>query len=263
MFIDSHAHIDFSSYSADEIEPMVQRARAAGVENILHIASGEGLTSMEGALDVVARFPEVFAAVGVHPHDAKLVDAKVLDRIRELAAHPKVLAIGEVGLDFYYNHSSREEQFAALRAFVGVAKECGKPLIIHDRDSHDELLQILKEEGAREVGGVFHCFSGDYEFGQRVLDENFHVSFTGIVTFKKAEITQEAARRLPLDKMLIETDSPFLTPMPHRGKRNEPAYVAFVAQKIAELKGLSVEEVASATTANAKRLFKMAGAHGG
>lgn len=257
MYIDTHAHIDFSTYSPEEIEPMMRRAREAGVDRIVHIASGEGTASMEGALKVVERFPEVVAAIGVHPHDAKLVDDVVLARARELAAHPKVAAIGEVGLDFHYNHSTREEQFSALRRFVALAREVKKPLVIHDRDSHDELLQVLKEEGAREVGGVFHCFSGDYEFGKRVLDENFLVSFTGIVTFKKAEVTQDAARRLPLDRMLIETDAPFLTPAPHRGKRNEPAYVAFVAQKIAELKGLDVAEVAAQTTENAKRLFRL------
>jgi TatD DNase family protein len=257
MYIDSHAHIDFSSYAPEEIEPLVQRARDAGVGRIVHIGSGEGTASMEGAHKVMERFPDVFAAVGVHPHDAKLVNDTVMARARELAAHPKVVAIGEVGLDFHYNHSTREEQFSALRRFVALAKELKKPLIIHDRDSHDELLQVLKEEGAREVGGVFHCFSGDYEFGKRVLEENFQVSFTGIVTFKKAETTQDAARRLPLERMLIETDSPFLTPMPHRGKRNEPAYVAFVAQKIAELKGLSVDAVAEKTTENAKRLFNI------
>jgi TatD DNase family protein len=256
MFIDSHAHIDFSSYASDEIEPLVLRAREAGVENIIHIASGEGLTSMEGTAAVVDRFPDVYAAIGVHPHDAKLVDDAVLARAKEIALHPKVLAIGEIGLDFYYQHSPREVQVAALRRFIALAKELQKPIVIHDRDAHEELLSVLKEEGARDVGGVFHCFSGDYEFGKRVLDENFHVSFTGIVTFKKAELTQDAAKRLPLEKMLIETDSPYLTPIPFRGKRNEPAYVSYVAQKIAELKGMSVEDVGRVTTLNARRLFR-------
>ncbi|HCU25481.1 MAG TPA: hydrolase TatD, partial [Deltaproteobacteria bacterium] len=240
-FIDTHAHIDFSSYPPEEIDPLVQRAREAGVFRILHIGSGEGLASMEGATRVVERFPDVYAAVGVHPHDAKLVNDAVLTRAREIATHPKVKAIGEVGLDFHYNHSTREEQFEALRGFVRLALELKKPLVIHDRDSHEELLQVLQEEGAREVGGVFHCFSGDYEFGKKVIAENFHVSFTGIVTFKKAEVTQDAAKRLPLDRMLIETDSPFLTPVPFRGKRNEPAYVVYVAEKLAELKGIPVE----------------------
>ena len=257
MLIDTHAHIDFSTYAPDEIEPMMQRAREAGVGRIVHIASGEGTRSMEGALNVLERFSDVYAAVGVHPHDANLVDEAVLARARDIAAHPRVVAIGEVGLDFHYNHSTREEQFFALRRFIQLARDLHKPLVIHDRDSHDELLQVLKEEGAREVGGVFHCFSGDYDFGKRVLDENFHVSFTGIVTFKKAEVTQDAARRLPLDRMLIETDSPFLTPVPFRGKRNEPAYVSYVAQKIAELKEISAEEVAEVTTENAKRLFSL------
>lgn len=256
MYVDTHAHIDFSSYPSDEIEPLVKRARAAGVENILHIGSGEGTRSMEGAISLVERFEDVYAAVGVHPHDAKLVNDEVLARAGELAAHPKVLAIGEIGLDFHYDHSPREEQIAALRRFVRLALKVNKPIIIHDREAHEELLQVLREEGAREVGGVFHCFSGDYEFGKKVLAENFLVSFTGIVTFKKAEITQEAARRLPLEKMLIETDSPFLTPVPFRGKRNEPALVAYVAEKIAELKNLAVEDVARVTTLNARRLFK-------
>jgi len=236
---------------------MFQRARAAGVERILHIGSGEGTASMEGATAVVERFPGVYAAIGVHPHDANQVNDAVLQRAREIASHPKVLAIGEIGLDFHYNHSTREEQFAALRGFIRLAKELKKPVVIHDRDSHEELLQVLKEESAGEVGGVFHCFSGDYEFGKKVIDENFLVSFTGIVTFKKAEVTQDAARRLPLERMLVETDSPFLTPVPHRGKRNEPAYVALVAQKIAELKGVNTEAVVERTGENARRLFRM------
>jgi len=255
VYVDSHAHIDFSSYQADEIEGIVKRARAAGVENIIHIGSGEGTGSMESAISVVDRFEDVYAAIGVHPHDAKLVDEAVIERTRQLAAHPKVLAIGEIGLDFHYNNSPRGQQLEALRHFVRLARELKKPIIIHDRDSHEELLQVLKEEKASEVGGVFHCFSGDYEFGKRVIEENFLVSFTGIVTFKKAEITQEAARRLPLENMMIETDSPFLTPVPFRGKRNEPAFVGYVAQKIAELKDLAVEDVARVTTLNARRLF--------
>ncbi len=264
MFIDSHAHIDFSSYPPDEIPELVKRAQAAGVEKILHIASGEGTGSLEGAIAVVERFANVYAAIGVHPHDAKLVDAAVLTRVRELARHPTVVAIGEVGLDFYYDHSPREQQAKALRQFIQLARELKKPIVIHDRDAHEELLQIIREEGAKEVGGVFHCFSGDYEFGKKVLDENFLVSFTGIVTFKKAELTQDAAKRLPLTRMMIETDSPFLTPMPFRGKRNEPAYVTYVAEKIAELKAIPVEEVGRVTSLNARRLFGLGEeSHGG
>lgn len=256
MFIDTHAHIDFSSYSPEETPELVRRALEAKVDHIIHIASGEGVRSLEGAIEIVERFPQVYAAVGVHPHDAKLVDDAVIQKVRDIARHPKVLAIGEVGLDFHYEHSPRVEQDEALRRFIRLAKELKKPIVIHDRDSHEELLAILKEENARDVGGVFHCFSGDYEFGKRVLDENFLVSFTGIVTFKKAEETQDAARRLPLEKMLIETDSPYLTPIPFRGKRNEPAYVAYVAQKIAELKNLAVEDVGRVTSLNARRLFR-------
>jgi TatD DNase family protein len=256
MFVDTHAHIDFSSYQPEEIEGVVNRALEAGVEHILHIGSGEGLESMERAHQVLDRFENVYGAIGIHPHDAKLVNDAVIDRARQLARHPKVLAIGEIGLDFHYDHSPREEQVVALRKFIRLAKELKKPIVFHDRDSHEELLQIIKEENAREVGGVFHCFSGDYEFGKKVLAENFLVSFTGIVTFKKADQTQDAARRLPLEKMLIETDAPFLTPEPFRGKRNEPAFVPYVAAKIAELKELSVEDVARVTTLNAHRLFK-------
>lgn len=255
MFIDSHAHVDFSSYQAEEIEGVVQRALEAGVENIVHIGSGEGLESMEKTPGLLDRFDCLYGSVGVHPHDAKLVSDQVIDQARTFAAHPKVVAIGEVGLDFHYMNSPRKAQEEALRKFVRLAKELKKPIIIHDRDSHEELLTILKEEEAREVGGVFHCFSGDYAFGKRVIEENFLVSFTGIVTFKKALETQDAAKRLPLEKMMIETDSPFLTPEPFRGKRNEPAFVSYVAAKIAELKGLAVEDVARMTTLNAHRLF--------
>lgn len=255
MFIDSHAHVDFSSYKAEEIEGVVQRALEAGVENIVHIGSGEGLESMEKTPELLDRFDCLYGSIGVHPHDAKLVNDEVIEQARHLAAHPKVVAIGEVGLDFHYMNSPREAQMEALRKFIRLAKELKKPIIIHDRDSHEELLTILKEEEAREVGGVFHCFSGDYAFGKKVIDENFLVSFTGIVTFKKALETQDAAKRLPLEKMMIETDSPFLTPVPFRGKRNEPAFVSYVAAKIAELKGLAVEDVARVTTLNAHRLF--------
>lgn len=259
MFIDSHAHLDFSSYQDEEIEGVVARAHEAGLSAIIHIGSGEGLESMRktpALLDRLSNSPvEIYGAIGVHPHDAKLVDDQVIAEARELARHPRIKAIGEIGLDFHYNHSPKKEQISALRQFIRLAKELKKPIIIHDRDSHEELLQILKEEKASEVGGVFHCFSGDHEFGKRVIDENFLVSFTGIVTFKKAEQTQEAAKKLPLEKMMIETDSPYLTPVPYRGKRNEPAYVKHVAEKIAELKGFAVEDVARVTTLNAHRLF--------
>ncbi len=256
MFIDSHAHIDYSDYSPDEIEAVVQRARDVGVENILHIGSGEGIQSMERVSALLERFPDVYAGIGVHPHDAKLVNDEVMKRAEEIAAHPKVVAIGEIGLDFHYNHSTREEQIDTFRKFIQLAIKLKKPILIHDRDAHEEILQILKEENAKEVGGVFHCFSADYEFGRKVLEENFLVSFTGIVTFKNAQVMQDAAKRLPLEKMLIETDSPFLTPIPFRGKRNEPAYVRYVAEKIAELKGLDVEDVGRVTSLNARRLFK-------
>ncbi len=255
MYVDSHAHIDFSSYQPQEIETLVERARAAGVETIIHIASGEGTRSMEGANALVERFHDVYAAIGIHPHDAKLVDDVVIQRAREIASHPKILAIGEIGLDFHYHHSPKEQQIEGLRRFIRLAKELHKPVVIHDREAHEELLKIIQEEEAGEVGGVFHCFSGDYEFGKKVLEENFLVSFTGIVTFKKAGEMQDAAQRLPLGKMLIETDAPYLTPEPFRGKRNEPAYVSYVAKKIAELKNISVEEVARVTTLNAQRLF--------
>ncbi|MCB1214925.1 MAG: YchF/TatD family DNA exonuclease [Deltaproteobacteria bacterium] len=256
MFVDTHAHIDFSSYSKEEIPEIIKRATEAGVENIIHIASGEGTQSFEGAWDIIDTYDHIYAAVGVHPHDAKEVDEAVLERIKDLARHPKIKAIGEVGLDFHYNHSPADKQKEVLRQFIHLAKELKKPIIIHDRDSHEEILNILKEEKAHEVGGVFHCFSGDYKFGKRVLDENFLVSFTGIVTFKKADQTQEAAQKLPLEKMMIETDSPFLTPVPFRGKRNEPAYVKHVAEKIAELKGLSLEDIGRVTSLNARRLFR-------
>lgn len=255
MFIDSHAHIDYSSEADTGVNEVVERALSSGVENIVHIGSGEGVDSMESTPALLDRFPQVYGTVGVHPHDAKLLNETVLERLRVLAAHPKVVAIGEMGLDFHYNHSEPKVQREAFRAQIRLAKELKKPIVIHDRESHEEILQILQEEKASEVGGVFHCFSGDVDFGRKVIAENFLVSFTGIVTFKKAEVTQEAARLLPLEKMMIETDSPFLTPVPYRGKKNEPAYVKYVAQKIAELKGLEVEDVARVTSLNARRLF--------
>lgn len=255
MLIDSHAHLDFASSDQESLRQIVTRAREAGVENIIHIGSGDGVKSIEQTPAIIDPFDDVYAAVGLHPHDAKLGSSAIYDRIREIAQHPKIIAIGEIGLDFHYSHSTRVEQAQVFRHLIQLAKDLGKPIMVHSREADKEILQIIRDEKAREVGGVFHCFSGDEAFGRKVLDENFHVSFSGIVTFKNAKVVQEAATKLPLEKMLIETDSPYLAPVPYRGKTNEPAYVRFVAEKIAELKGLSVEDVGRVTSLNARRLF--------
>jgi TatD DNase family protein len=199
--------------------------------------------------------PIVFAAVGIHPHEASASTDEALGEIEKLAKEQKVVAIGETGLDYHYIHSPREVQIDSFRKQIDVAKRLNLPVIVHVREAHEEALQVIKEENAWETMGVIHCFTGDYEAAKKYIDEGFYVSFSGIVTFKNAEGIREAARKIPIERMLIETDSPYLAPAPFRGKKNEPAYVKYVAEKIAELRGVSAEKIEEETTTNAKNLF--------
>jgi len=252
MLIDTHAHLDMPEFDKDRDE-VVKRAQEDGVDYIITV--GIDLDSCRDAVRLSEQFEFIYAIVGMHPHNAKDVDEKSYDILREYTRHAKVRALGEMGLDFFRNHSPREIQLKRFREQVALAREVHLPVVIHDRDAHRETLVILKEEKASEVGGVIHCFSGDYAMASACMDMGFYISIPGTVTFTKAQTLQEVVRRIPLERVLIETDCPFLAPAPFRGKRNEPAYVQYVARAIAEIKKLDFETVAAVTSQNARSVF--------
>jgi len=256
MLIDSHAHIQGKEY-ADEREAIIARACQAGVEKIIAVGGAGDMTSNAEAVALAESFPNIYATVGMHPHDAKDVGAKHLAKLKELAAHPKVVAVGETGLDYYYSHSPHDVQRRVFGQFIQMARETDLPIVVHERDAAQEAAELLRSEGSGKLRGVIHCFTGNYEAACAYLDLGFYLSFTGIITFKNAEPLREVVQKVPLERMLVETDSPFLTPAPHRGKRNEPAYVRFVAGTIAEIKGITLEKVAQVTTKNVQNLFKI------
>jgi len=254
MLIDSHAHIQGKEY-AGEVEAVIARAREAGVGKIIAVGGAGDMSSNTEAIALAKTFPEIYATVGMHPHDAKDVGADELKKLKELAAAPKVVAVGETGLDYYYDHSPREVQRRVFAEFIHLARETGLPIVVHERDAAQDVADLLRAEGARKLRGVIHCFTGDYEAACAYLDLGFYISFTGIITFKNADALRDVVRKVPLERMLVETDSPYLTPVPHRGRRNEPAYVRYVGETIASVKGLSLEEVARGTTQNVRELF--------
>lgn len=254
MLIDSHAHIQGKEY-AGEVEAVIARARAAGVDKIIAVGGAGDMSSNTEAVALANSMPEVYATVGMHPHDAKDVSADELRKLKELTAVPKVVAVGETGLDYYYDHSPREVQRRVFAEFIRMARESGLPIVVHERDAAHDAFELLRAEGARELRGVIHCFTGNYEAARNYLDLGFYISFTGIITFKNADALREVVRKVPLVKMLVETDSPYLTPVPHRGKRNEPAYVRYVAETVASLKGVTLNEIARGTTENVRELF--------
>ncbi len=254
MFIDSHAHLEWESYKADFSE-VLKHAQNAKVELILNI--GTTLEHCKQGIELAKQYPHIFASVGIHPHDANKVPMDYLDQLKELAKNPKVKAIGEIGLDYYYEHSPREIQLQRFEEQVQLAKDLHLPLSIHCREAFQDCFDILNK--ISYFYGVFHCFTGTQEEAKKALELGFYISFSGIVTFKKSTALQEVAKQIPLEKMLIETDAPFLAPEPHRGKRNEPAFVVLTAQKIADLKNTPLETVAQKTTHNAKTLFKLQG----
>jgi TatD DNase family protein len=256
MLIDSHAHIQGKEY-CDEIEGVIGRARAAGVETIIAVGGAGDMSSNTDAIQLAESFANIYATVGMHPHDAKDVGEEELRRLRGLARHAKVIAVGETGLDYYYNHSPRDVQRRVFVHFVHMARDTGLPIVVHERDAAPEAVELLRREGGGKLTGVIHCFTGNYEAARAYLDLGFYLSFTGIITFKNAEPLRQVVGKLPLERMFVETDSPYLTPVPHRGKRNEPAFVRFVAETIASIKGMSVEEIAEATTRNVQNLFKI------
>ena len=255
MLIDTHTHLDDARYNEDR-EAVIVRAREAGVEAFVTI--GCDLMTSQAAVALADRFPFVYASIGVHPHEANHVRDGWYDEFRRLTKNKNVVAYGEIGLDYHYNHSSPKEQRDRFHEQIQLARELALPVIIHTRAAQEDTVTILKEEKASEVGGVFHCFSGDAWLAKEALDLGFHLSFSGILTFQNAAALREIAKNTPLDRVLIETDCPYLTPVPYRGKRNEPAYVSQVAKQLASLCDKCSDEIAERTSENARKLFKIA-----
>ena len=259
MFVDSHAHIDGSEFDADRDE-IIERAHDSGVTTILNVGTGDPHSGVfERAVEVGRKYPPVYTAIGTHPHDARFYDDAAEQKTKSLIqTGERVVAWGEIGLDFHYDNSPRDVQMEVFKRQLRQARECDIPVIIHTREAERETIEILKSDydGATRKG-VFHCFSGSKDLALRALELDFLISFSGIVTFKKAEELREIAKEVPLDRLLVETDCPFLAPVPYRGKRNEPAYVVEVARCIAELRGVKTEEIARITTENFKRFLQI------
>jgi TatD DNase family protein len=256
MFVDSHCHLNYKGLAEDQ-PAVLARARAAGVAKMLNISTRAA--EWDEVIGLAEREPDVWASVGVHPHDADTHAEVETYTLVERARHPRVVGIGESGLDFYYDRSDRDRQRASFRAHIAAARESGLPIIVHTRDAEDDTHSILAEEmGQGAYTGVIHCFTGTGDFARKALDLGFYISISGIVTFKNARDLQEVAKSIPQDRLLIETDSPFLAPVPHRGRPCEPAFVADTARFLAGLRGESLEDLAAATSANFQQLFSKA-----
>lgn len=249
---DTHAHLDDRKYDKDRRQ-MLKRAQDKGIQYIVNV--GYDLPSSQRSIGLAEEYPYVYAAVGIHPHDASEADDEVFHKLKDLVRHPRVVAVGEMGLDYFRDLSPRDIQQQVFRKQLGLAKEMGKPVIIHDRDAHGDIMKILKEEQASQTGGILHCFSGSWEMAQECLEMGFYISIAGPVTFHNARKLTEIAARVPLNRLLIETDAPYLTPEPFRGQRNESAHVYYVAEKIAELRKISLADLAEATTRNGLEVF--------
>lgn len=258
MLIDTHTHLDDARYESDR-EAMIARAREAGVDTMITI--GCDLATSRSAVALANQYPFVYASIGVHPHEAKHIEDDWYEEFRQLAGQGRVVAYGEIGLDYHYNHSDPEEQRNRFREQIRLARELALPVIIHTREAQDDTIRILKEERASDIGGVFHCFSGDAWLAKDALDMGFYLSFSGILTFQNATMLRDIAKTVPSDRLLIETDCPYLTPIPHRGKRNEPAYVKHVAEMLATLIShhgtMTADDIGRLTSENARRLFKI------
>lgn len=255
-FVDTHCHLD-PQYFPDGPGAALARAEAAGVHGFVVVGVGNDLAPARAAVALAkADAARIAAVVGVHPHDAVTLDDAMHDELAALAADPAVVAVGEIGLDYHYDHSPREVQRRTFARLVALARSLKKPIVIHTREAAADTLAILESEGARDVGGVIHCFSEDRPFAERALDLGFDLSFSGIVTFKTAKSVHDVAAWAPVDRILVETDSPYLAPVPLRGKPCEPAYVTHTAARVAELRKMPIEALAEATTANAERRFK-------
>jgi len=253
VLIDSHCHLDSDQFDQDR-EAVIARALAAGVTHMVAIGTGNGPPDLEAGIRLADRYEAFYATVGVHPHDASKATDEVFKNLSALTQHPKVIAIGEIGLDYHYDFSPREVQHSVFRKQLQLAAEAKKPIVIHTREAWDDTISVIREYWNPAVGGIMHCFSGNPQQAQQALDLGFYLSFGGIVTFPKALEIQESARMTPQDRLLIETDAPYLAPVPKRGKRNEPAFMVETARKLAQLRGVSEIEIAETTTRNFHRL---------
>ena len=256
MLIDTHCHLTMPHFEADRAE-VIKRAHDTGISALITI--GTDIEESRSAIALAEEHEFIYASIGIHPHDVKdIKDAEVTyNTLKELASSKKVVALGETGLDYHYLHSPAGLQQEHFKIVIDLAKALGLPLIVHSREAKEDTLRILKEEGAETTGGVFHCFSGDTEMAEKGLEMGFYISFSGVVTFRNAGKIIDIVKAVPLHRILIETDAPYLTPHPHRGKRNEPAYVKYVAEKVAEVKGISLEEIGRVALNNAARLFRL------
>jgi TatD DNase family protein len=249
---DSHCHLDDKQFDSDR-EQTIERARAAGVERMMAIGTGSGPPDLEAALRLARQYPFIYATVGVHPHDAAKATPETFAALEALAAEEKVLAVGEIGLDYHYDFSPRDVQAAVFIEQLKLAGRAEKPIVIHTREAWEDTLRLLREHWSG--GGIMHCFSGGPAEARQALDLGFHLSFGGVLTFPKAETLREAARATPEDRLLVETDAPYLAPVPKRGKRNEPAFMVETVRRLAEVRGVAPERIAEATTRNFERLM--------
>jgi len=252
--VDSHVHLDDPKFDPDR-EAVMERALAAGVERMMAIGTGNGPPDLETAVRQAERYPFLLATIGVHPHDASKATPETFQRLRELAAHPKVAAIGEIGLDYHYDFSPRDVQRSVFLQQLEIAAEAAKPIVIHTREAWSDTLALVGQAAPpARLTGIMHCFTGDAQQAREALALGFHLAFGGVLTFPKAEAVREAARIAPEDRLLVETDCPYLAPLPHRGKRNEPSFVVEVARRLAEVRGRTLDEIAALTTRNFERL---------
>ena len=263
MFVDSHAHLDGKQFDSDR-EAVISRAREAGVRAIVAIGNGDGPPNLDAGVQLAEKYPFMYATVGIHPHEARLASDDAYAEMEPLARHPKVIAWGEIGLDYYYDHSPRDTQKEVFVRQMELAAAAKLPIVIHCRPSDnssnawDDCLQLIQDQWApKGIGGILHCFTGTWPHAKRALDMGFMISFAGNMTFPKAQQIRDAALEVPIDRIFIETDCPYLAPIPYRGKRNEPAYVKETARKLGELRGLSMEEVGEQTSRNFYNFFKI------
>ncbi len=254
MIFDTHAHYDDSRFDEDRDE-LLKKLHEDGISYILNAAASP--ESLDTTLELAEKHEFVYAALGIHPHDADKLNEAIMEKIRCLSGNRKVVAIGEIGLDYYYDNSPRDIQKYWFERQIELAKELELPIIIHDRDAHEDTVNIIKKTNAKQVGGIFHCFTGSAQMALEMLKQNLYIAIGGPVTFKNARKTIEVVEAVPLDKLLVETDCPYLSPEPFRGKRNHSGYLEYTIRKIAEIKGISENEVAEATLVNAKKVFKL------
>jgi TatD DNase family protein len=256
MFIDAHCHLEKKYYGTD-LPQVISRARAQGVAAMVAVGASDVAKGIAEAAALAEEYPFIYVAGGIHPHDAALATEADVAEVERWMAHPKVVALGEVGLDYFYESAPRDVQKALFKSFLQMAKRCNKPLMLHIRDAHEDALALIDEVGMPEALGLVHCFTRGPDLAREYVSRGFMLSIPGVLTFKNATSVQDTVREMDLDVLLLETDAPYLAPVPHRGKPNEPAYVLHTAACMAALKGVSVEEVASRTTSNAERLFKL------